>query len=281
LEIAARPIVARRRDKQRTVVMTRTFKLAAALAMIFLPALASAQINFSKDGYYVAMGDSVAAGEGAMPVTNGYTYQLYEQGSFGQKQQIDFANSAVRGARSWELRDHQAAQVLCAEPAQRPTVVTITAGANDFLRGDTNIPAIAGRVAEAINLLLNNGSGFVGAPVLDPVTLLPCRALANVTILVSNYYSIPHPVPAIFAQLDAALQGFDLALRYWLQFLHVPAGSRVAMVDLYHASLGRQGLVTIERRLGLQGPFDFDIHPTNLGHSFVAQEFERVWSGLP
>jgi hypothetical protein len=262
--------------------MTRTFKSAvAAAAMLSLPALASAQINFPKNGYYVAMGDSVAAGEGAMPVTNGYTYRLYDQATFGQKQLMDFANSAARGARSWELRDHQAAQALCAEPAQRPTVVTITAGANDFLRGDTDIPAIAARVVEAINLLLNNDNGFVGSPVLDPVTLLPCRGLANVTILVSNYYSIPHPVPAIFAQLDAALRGFDQVLRYWLQFTHVPPGSRVAVVDLYSASLGRPGLVTIDRRLGIQGPFDFDIHPTNLGHSFIAQEFESAWKNLP
>jgi hypothetical protein len=249
--------------------------------MAMMPTLASAQINFAKDGYYVAMGDSVAAGEGAMPVTNGYAYQLYEKGVFGTKQDTDFANVAVRGGRSWEVRDHQVAQVLCAEPAQRPTVVTITAGANDFLRGDVNVPAIAGRVAEAINLLLNNDSGLVGAPVLDPVTRTPCRALANVTILVSNYYRIPHPVPQMAAQLDAALQGFDQALRFWLQFVAVPQGSRISIVDLYSASEGRQGLVTIERRLGYGGPFDFDVHPTNLGHAFIAREFEAVWNNLP
>lgn len=40
--------------------MTRTFKSAAALLMlIFPPALASAQIDFPKNGYYVGMGDSV------------------------------------------------------------------------------------------------------------------------------------------------------------------------------------------------------------------------------
>ena len=215
-----------------------------------------------------------------MPVTNGYAYQLYEQGRFGQKQQIDFANTAVRGARSWELRDQQVAQLLCAEPAQRPTVVTITAGANDFLRGDTNIPAIAGRVADAINLLLNNGSGFVNAPVLDPITGQPCRPLTNVTILVSNYYRIPHPVPAVSDNLDAALRGFDQALRFWLQLVHVPQGSRLALVDLYAASADRQGLLTIEKRLGFSSPFDFDIHPTNLGHTFIAREFEAVWQGL-
>jgi hypothetical protein len=261
--------------------MTRRLTVAAVWLMILSPALASAQINFPKTGYYVAMGDSVAAGEGAMPVTSGYAYRLYDQATFGPKQQTDFANAAIRGARSWELRDHQVAQVLCAEPAQRPTVVTITAGANDFLSKDFNIPVIAARVDDAINLLLNNDNGLVASPVLDPITLLPCRALSNVTILVSNYYSIPHPVPQVFAQLDAALRGFDQALRYFLQFTPVPQGSRVAIVDLYSASLGRQGLVTIERRLGLQGPFNFDIHPTNLGHAFIAQEFETVWSGLP
>jgi hypothetical protein len=262
--------------------MTRTIRLAAAISvMTVMPALASAQINFAKDGYYVAMGDSVAAGEGAMPVTNGYAYELYEQSTFGAKQQTDFANLAVRGGRSWELRDHQVAQVLCAEPAQRPTVVTITAGANDFLRGDVNVPAIAARVVESIHLLLNNDSALTGAPALDPVTGMPCRALANVTILVSNYYHIPHPVPQVSAQLEAALQGFDQALRFWLQFVNVPQGSRVALVDLYSASEGQQGLVTVERRLGYDGPADFDVHPTNLGHSFIAREFETVWNSLP
>jgi hypothetical protein len=249
--------------------------------MTVMPALASAQINFAKDGYYVAMGDSVAAGEGAMPVTNGYVYQLYGQATFGSKQNTDFANAAVRGGRSWELRDHQVAQVLCAEPAQRPTVVTITAGANDFLRGDVNIPAIAARIVESIHLLLNNDSALTGTPVLDPVTGAPSRALANVTILVSNYYRIPHPVPQVSTQLEAALQGFDQALRFWLQFVSVPQGSRVSLVDLYSASEGREGLVTVERRLGFSGPFDFDVHPTNLGHSFIAREFEAVWNSLP
>jgi len=238
------------------------------------------QINFTKTGYYVGMGDSVAAGEGAMPVTNGYVYELYDRGVFGARQNMDFAIVALRGARTWELLHHQVGQMLCAEPALRPTVVTITSGANDFFHGDLNVPAIAQRVADAVNLLLNNDGGLVAFPVLDPVTSQPCRALRNVTILVSNYYRIPHPVPAVAAQLDTALVGFDQALRFWLSTVSVPAGSRVGYVDLYTPSLGRTGLVTIERRLGVSGPFDFDVHPTNLGHAFIAGEFERAWLAL-
>lgn len=256
------------------------------LAFVLTPALALAQVNFPKNSYYVGMGDSVAAGEGAMPVTNGYVYRLYEESAFGKKKEMDFANMGTRGARSWDLRDHQAAQVLCAEPEQRPTVVTITAGANDFFRGDLDVVSSARRVAQAIDLLLNNDgvlSPNLGAiSVLDPITGQKCRALQNVTILVSNYYIIPHPVPEVFQLLNAAVQGFNQALSFLvLQQVVVPTGSRIAIVDLYTPSLGRQGLVTIQRRLGYTGPFDFDIHPTNLGHAFIAGEFKKVWNSLP
>ena len=252
----------------------------AVVTALLLAAPAWAQISFPKDGYYVGMGDSVAAGTGALPTTNGYVYRLYEGGSFGQKTDITFANIALPAARSWELRDHQVPQVLCAEPVQRPTIVTITAGANDFLRNDPDISSIARRVAESIDLLLNNGTGWVATPVLDPFTSAPCRRLENVTILVSNYYSIPHPDPTIFALIDAALRGFDQALRAWLQFVPVPPGSRMAVVDLYTPSVGRRGLLAVERRLGFSGPLNFDIHPTNLGHAFIAREFENAWQDL-
>jgi len=245
------------------------------LALILAPMLVCAQVNFKKHNYYVGMGDSVAAGEGAMPVTNGYVYRLYNESAFGKKKEMDFANMGTRGARSWDLRDHQVPQVLCAEPEQRPTVVTITAGANDFFRNDPDVASSAQRVAQAVDRLLNNET------ILDPVTGKKCRALENVTILVSNYYIIPHPVPEMFQMLDTAVQGFNQALEVWVKQVVVPSGSRVAVVDLYTPSLGRQGLVTIERRLGFVGPFDFDIHPTNLGHAFIAGEFKKVWNSLP
>ena len=260
--------------------MSRTTTIAAALAVALAPAAAQAQINFEKTGYYAAMGDSVAAGEGAMPVTNGYAYRLYDQGVFGSKQETDFANLAVRGARTWEFRDHQVPQLLCATPAQRPTVVTVTVGGNDFLRGDTNILGIALRVREGVNRLLNNGTGFVTDTVVDPTTGLACPALSNVTILVSNYLSVPHPEPFFNAVLDSALSGFDQALRAVLPSIRVPAGSRVVLVDVYNPSIGREGLGLIQRRLGYTSGFDFDFHPTNSGHAFIAAQFAAVWQGL-
>lgn len=260
--------------------MRKVMRAICLSTVVLAPSSAWAQINFPMTGYYAAMGDSVAAGEGALPVTNGYAYELYGRGVFGPLPETHFANLSARGARSWELRNRQVPQLLCSEPSRRPTVVTITAGANDFLRGDADISSIARRVADAVALLLNNASPFGTAPVLDPVTSAPCRPLEGVTILVSNYYSIPHPIPVVAAQLDAALQGFDQALRFWLQFVPVPAGSSVTVVDLYTGSVGTQGLVTIQRRLGFSGAFDFDVHPTNLGHQYIAGEFEKAWQSL-
>ena len=55
-----------------------------AFVAILAPSLAAAQINFPKNGYYVGLGDSVAAGEGALPVTTGYVYDLYIMAVFRQ-----------------------------------------------------------------------------------------------------------------------------------------------------------------------------------------------------
>jgi lysophospholipase L1-like esterase len=154
--------------------MSRNF-VAVALCLMLTPAVVSAQISFPKDQYYVGMGDSVAAGTGALPVTHGYVYQLYDQGVFGQKTQVAFANVSVRGGRTWELRDNQVPEVLCSISVLRPTVVTITAGANDFLNGDTDIGAIAFRVVQSIDLLLHNGQSLLAPPILDPSAANPAH----------------------------------------------------------------------------------------------------------
>ena len=261
-------------------MVLRTTLATAVAACVLTTGTAFAQTGFPKHAYYVGLGDSVAAGTGALPVTNGYVYRLYNEGVFGQIQDVAFGNAAVRAARSWELLNGQVPQVLCTEPEQRPTVLTITAGANDVFRGDFDAFGIAQRVALAVNYLFNNPS--LPLPILDPTTGLPCRPLEDATILVSNYYSIPHPVPAVFQLLDALLRGFDQSLRFLLAQIPVPAGSRLAIVDLYTPSLGRRGLVTVERRGGFAGPgpFDFDPHPTNLGHAFIAKQFEDAWRQL-
>jgi hypothetical protein len=64
---------------------------------LFAPVMTSAQINFEKSGYYLSLGDSVAAGEGALPVTYGFVYQVYDRGVFGRTQVMDFSNVGHQG----------------------------------------------------------------------------------------------------------------------------------------------------------------------------------------
>src|SRR5262245_8833622 len=97
----------------RRAMKRRLGSVLSLFAIVLAPTLAFAQISFPKTNYYVGMGDSVAAGEGALPVTNGYVYRLYEKGVFARIQEMEFSNVAIRGARSWDLRDHQTPQVLC------------------------------------------------------------------------------------------------------------------------------------------------------------------------
>ena len=248
------------------------------LGALLIPAPANAQINFPKSGYYLAMGDSISAGEGAMPVTQGAIYRLYDQGVFGAKQDLDFSIIAIRAARTWEVLSYQVPEAICLTGFQ-PSVVTITVGANDFFAGDTDLFGIAARSADIVNRLLN------GASYLDPRTgqARSCPGLPNVTVLIANNYTLPVPDPTLNAQLDLLARTYDQLLRGILSStVPVPAGSRVGIADLYTAFKDRNGLLLIQKKNGITGPgsFDFEVHPTNAGHAAIAQAFQRAWAAL-
>ena len=114
---------------------TSTLIVSLALAGLAVPSRGLAQINFEKSAYYLSLGDSVAAGEGALPVTHGFVYQLYDRGVFGRTQVMDFSNIAIKGATADEVQALQVPEALCIQPpriGRAPTVITLTAGANDF-----------------------------------------------------------------------------------------------------------------------------------------------------
>jgi lysophospholipase L1-like esterase len=264
-----------------------------AAVFIFASATASAQINFEKTGYYLSLGDSVAAGEGAFPVTqNGFVYRLYEQGVFGGKQTMDFGNIAIKGATSQEVLALQVPLAMCIQPpriAVAPSVITLSAGANDFLvfmssQQPLNPAAIqaaaeqiAGQVEAIIRMLV------LGNPYLPEYCAT--RGIPGITVLVSNYYRFNHPVPEIDSMLNLALDAFDASMRERIVRIRediFEAGSmaRVGYVDTLSAMEGREGLLLIEKRNGFNGLADFEIHPTNAGHQVIAAEFKKVWESL-
>ena len=129
------------------------------------------------------------------------------------------------------------------------------------------------------------------------LALLHCRPdrvqLPRALALVTERHGIAHPLdavsnesihlPELLAILDAVANGYDQALRVLLGSISVPEGSRVAVVDFYNAFKGRNGLLLIQKKNGVTGPgpFDIEVHPTNAGHTVMAQEFERAWNALP
>ena len=84
---------------------------------------------------YMALGDSLAAGYLALPVTKGYTYRLYDTGSFDAISHTLFCNAAVPGASSSDVLMHQVPQALIrsANGGFAPKYVTLTVGGNDLL----------------------------------------------------------------------------------------------------------------------------------------------------
>ena len=271
--------------------------VAAALAAagLWLPTNASAQINFDKSGYYLSLGDSLAAGEGALPATHGFVYQLYDRGVFGPTQQLDFSNIAIKGLTSDEVLALQVPQALCIQPpriAVAPSVITLIAGANDFLiyiatngvpaNPLVTIPAVADAIAAKVESVVRALVFGIGSlPAHCARTGIP-----GVTVLVSNYYSFDHPEPQVEFLLDLALQSFHTSLAARVAAIQadiVAAGktARVGYVDLFNSMGGSQGLLLINRKNGFVGGFTFEIHPTNAGHTAIAQEFEKAWKALP
>jgi lysophospholipase L1-like esterase len=270
----------------------RVCSLLFVAVFILVSGTASAQINFEKTGYYLSQGDSVPAGEGALPVTQGFVYRLYNQGVFGPKQSMDFANIAIKGVTSEEVLSLQVPQALCVQPpriAVAPSVITLSAGANDFLLyiasqpqlDPDTIPAVAEEIAGNVEKIIR--SLVFGSPFL-PEYCAP-GGIPGISVLVSNYYRFNHPYPAVDFLLNLALDSFDASMQDRIAQIQADidntgSTAKIGYVDTLSAMEGQKGLLLIEKRNGFNGPFDFEIHPTNAGHRVIAAEFERVWKSL-
>jgi lysophospholipase L1-like esterase len=259
------------------------------------PVSASAQINFAKAGYYLSLGDSLPAGEGALPVTHGFVYQLYDKGAFGPTHEMDFSNIAIKGATADEVLALQVPQALCIQPpriAVAPSVITVLAGANDFLiyiatngvpsNPFVTIPTVANAIAAKVETIVRAlVFGAANLPAHCARSGIP-----GVTVLVANYYSFNHPEPQIEFLLDLALESFRASLATRVAAIQADIASsgktaRVGYVDLFSSLSQSPGMLLINRKNGFVGGLTFEIHPTNAGHSAIAREFEHVWRTLP
>jgi lysophospholipase L1-like esterase len=220
---------------------------AAAAALLLVSTVGSADVpwTFSDNTRYLAMGDSLAAGFGAIPVTHGYAYLLYEGGTFGTLTNTNFADAAVPGATS---ADVLAGQVPAAVDIFQPDVVTISVGGNDLLE------ILAGADP---NTILENFSAN-----LDGILYGLRSGLPNALIIIGNQYDIP--------EITAEIPGASQVVAEFNQIIAAVAWTYdVRVADVFTTFQGRNGLLLIERH----GADAFEVHPTNAGYRVIANAF--------
>ena len=80
--------------------------LAFALTVLFMTVPAVSEqywVTFDDHTRYMALGDSLTAGYGAHPATQGFAYQLYQSGVFDSINHTLLCNAAVPGRRCTRL----------------------------------------------------------------------------------------------------------------------------------------------------------------------------------
>jgi lysophospholipase L1-like esterase len=224
----------------------KTFRNIIFAGLLLLPLSVRAELPWQLDQHtrYMALGDSLTAGYGAVPATQGYVYLLYHSGVFDTAPNTILSNAGVPGATSQHVLDHQVPQAI---HAFQPTAITITVGGNDLI-------------------MVLNGA--------DPATVLAdfqfnlaqilgqLRAtLPNTRIYISNLYSI------------SEIPGADTIVPIFNSIVAGVAGAfGVPVADVYSEFLGKNGLLLIRRH----GANQFEVHPTNAGHRVIADAFKAV-----
>jgi lysophospholipase L1-like esterase len=244
----------------RVAVLVLTTAIAAA------PAFAQSPQQLAVDATrYMAMGDSLAAGYKAQPVTQGYAFLLYQNGVFDRMPSTLFNDIAAVGATSADVLAYQVPQALI--PAARggfqPEYITLSVGGNDIAllrQAAASAPPLVlqALVQETLLAYTQNLAAILGQLAVN---------LPGVKIFVANQYTVPE----IEAQIPGGAQ-FIAAINAATAGVVAGFPHTAYLVDVYEAFLGRTGLLLIERH----GASAFEVHLTNAGHRVMADAFADV-----
>lgn len=137
---------------------------------------------------YVAIGDSLSEGVGDDPwpdgTLRGWTDRLAELLA-AHHGEVDYANLAVRGYRSEQVRSTQVARALELEP----DIVTLTAGMNDLLRPRFDVEALRRTLIDIVEPLTTKGARLVVVPIPDVSGVTPAgRFIARRRLALNEIY---------------------------------------------------------------------------------------------
>jgi lysophospholipase L1-like esterase len=252
--------------------MHRPARFTASILFLLLttvPVLAQSPQQFADDATrYMALGDSIAAGYKAMPVTNGYTFLLYQGAVFDTIPHTLFNAAAVPGATSADVLHYQAPQAVMpfAIGGFNPKYITLTVGGNDLLAILAFVEANPGATEQQIFAFAQQQLTAYAAN-LQAILAALRTGLPDAKIFVSNQYDFPE-IQAVLPFTDAIVAAFNNVV------LQVTSAFplNVYLVDVHAAFLGRNNLIEGERaQVSI-----FEVHPTNVGHRVIAQAFANV-----
>jgi lysophospholipase L1-like esterase len=202
----------------------------------------------------LALGDSISAGYGAMPATQGFTYSLYQSGAIDTINNTLFCGMAVPGASSQDVLLYQVPQARLFfqnTGQQYRKIVTLTVGGNDLFR------VLEGVDPAVIFATFGNNLGQILAQLRSQ--------FPDALIYVGNSYDPKLPVPGE-RELILALNRVIASV---VAFLNAP---EVKVVDVFSAFEGRSGLLLSEK----QGSDIGQVHPTNAGYREIANAFSTT-----
>jgi len=198
---------------------------------------------------YMSMGDSFAAGKGAIPVTQGYAYLLYQEGVFAPITDTTFANSAVPGSLSVDV---VAWQLPAAIKSFKPQVVTLFMGGNDLQQ----LLRPGGPPPEVVLNAYAQNLGAVLCGLRDGITPSPL-------VIVGNQPDFPW-----LTEMNPQVRVVIIAMNQITANVAQVCNARVA--DVFTAFDGRTGVFLHDRN----GVAANEPHPTNLGYRLIAQAFK-------
>lgn len=195
---------------------------------------------------YMSMGDSFAAGKGAIPVTQGFVYLLYHSGTFAPITNTTFANAAVPTTTSKDVLNYQYPQAA----KFRPHVVTIQTGGNDLgkILGGANPDTVLAEFASNMHQVMCGLKTMLGPQVLVIVGNQPDFPWLSV-----NNPAVGQTIVRANQMLAAEAQA---------------CGAKVA--DNYKAFQGHESYYLYYRH----GADPNEPHPTNAGYRAMAKAFE-------
>jgi lysophospholipase L1-like esterase len=134
---------------------------------------------------YLALGDSSTEGledPAADGTYHGWANRFAEHVAASQPTSLLYANLAVRGRKTREVRDEQLAPAL----AMRPDLATVFAGVNDVVRPSCDVRQVAGDLGFMMQALRDGGATVLTITMPDLTTVVPLAALMRSRVLTLN-----------------------------------------------------------------------------------------------